>query len=236
MPDPWQTPYNPYQTDNYGNQEDPTRTPYIPSSDNISTGQVAYMKKGDQDPNTMPPPSTQASTSSGTGGGGGGGGTATTGTGPYPDWMSKSPTYNFEAAPDFAGPEFSAPTGETAWNDPGYQFRLRSGREALERGAAARGTLRTGGTLRDIMDYGQNFAAQEYGNIYNRALQDYNTKYQLAKDQFAPQFADWQSKREAEQQRANQEFARQWDLYALQNNLDLSKLGLASNLLGSAPE
>jgi hypothetical protein len=38
--------------------------------------------------------------------------------------------------------------------------------------------LRTGGTLKDIMNYGQEAASQEYGNMFNRALQGWQTQYQ----------------------------------------------------------
>jgi Ni/Co efflux regulator RcnB len=149
--------------------------------------------------------------------------------------MDRSPIYNFTAAPGFDAPKFNAPNSSTAWDDPGYQFRLKSGSDALQRSAAARGTLRTGGTLKDIMDYGQNFASQEYGNIYNRALQNYNTEYQGAKDTYAPKFSDWQMGQNAELSRGNQAFARQWDLYALANNLQMSKDSLAGQLLSTPP-
>lgn len=52
--------------------------------------------------------------------------------------------------------------------DPGYQFRLSEGMKAIERSAAARGLLQSGGTLKGIQRYGQEFAANEYGNAFNR--------------------------------------------------------------------
>ncbi len=82
----------------------------------------------------------------------------------------------------FTPPTFEAPTMESVYADPGYQFRLRSGQEALERSAAARGTLRTGGTLRDILQYGQDLGAQEYAGVYNRALGLYDRRYQSELD------------------------------------------------------
>jgi len=47
-------------------------------------------------------------------------------------------------------------------NSPGYQFRLGEGLKALERSAAARGTLQTGGTLKGLTRYGQEYASNEY--------------------------------------------------------------------------
>ena len=39
---------------------------------------------------------------------------------------------------------------------------------ALDRGAAARGGLLSGGYGRKAIRYGQGFASQEFGNVYNR--------------------------------------------------------------------
>ena len=52
--------------------------------------------------------------------------------------------------------------------DPGYQFRLGEGMKALDRQAAARGGLISGGALRAAQRYGQDAASQEFGNAYNR--------------------------------------------------------------------
>lgn len=76
--------------------------------------------------------------------------------------------------------QFQAPTNVTEQNDPGFQFRLQQGQQALERSAAARGNLLTGGTAKALTQYGQDYASNEYGNVYNRALND----YQLAYNQF----------------------------------------------------
>ena len=52
--------------------------------------------------------------------------------------------------------------------DPGYGFRLAEGQKALERSAAARGGLLSGGTGKALETYGQNMGSQEYQNAYNR--------------------------------------------------------------------
>jgi hypothetical protein len=52
--------------------------------------------------------------------------------------------------------------------DPSYQFRLGEGMKALERSAAARGGLISGGALKAAQRYGQDFASNEFGNAYNR--------------------------------------------------------------------
>ena len=52
--------------------------------------------------------------------------------------------------------------------DPGYGFRLSEGLKALDRQAAARGSLISGGALKAAQRYGQDVASQEFGNAYNR--------------------------------------------------------------------
>jgi hypothetical protein len=70
------------------------------------------------------------------------------------------------------GPDYGKYTKDFGMSDfvtdPGYAFRLSEGQKALERSAAARGGLLSGGTGKRIADYGQNMASQEYSNAYNR--------------------------------------------------------------------
>lgn len=77
---------------------------------------------------------------------------------------------------------FTMPTTADMLNDPGYQFRMDQGRKALEASAAAKGVLRTGGTLKDLLDYGQQFGANEFQNVFNRNLSTYNVNADRAKE------------------------------------------------------
>jgi hypothetical protein len=52
--------------------------------------------------------------------------------------------------------------------DPGYGFRLAEGQKALERNAAARGGLISGGALKAAQRFGQEMGSQEYTNAFNR--------------------------------------------------------------------
>lgn len=52
--------------------------------------------------------------------------------------------------------------------DPGYQFRLQQGQQALERSAAARGGLFSGRAAKDLVAYGQGMGSQEFTNRWNR--------------------------------------------------------------------
>ena len=63
-------------------------------------------------------------------------------------------------ARDFGMSDFQA--------DPGYAFRLSEGLKALDRQAAARGGLMSGGALKAAARYGQDMASDEYMNAFNR--------------------------------------------------------------------
>lgn len=52
--------------------------------------------------------------------------------------------------------------------DPGYGFRLSEGQKALDRQAAARGGLISGGALKAAQRYGQEMGSQEFTNAFNR--------------------------------------------------------------------
>jgi hypothetical protein len=60
--------------------------------------------------------------------------------------------------------------------DPGYAFRMQEGMKALERSAAARGGLLSGGMLRGAQRYGQDLASQEYMNAFNRYQAERNAR------------------------------------------------------------
>lgn len=55
--------------------------------------------------------------------------------------------------------------------DPGYNFRLTEGQQAIDRSAAARGGTQSGAALKAAARYGQDMGSQEYGRAYDR----YNT-------------------------------------------------------------
>ncbi len=62
-------------------------------------------------------------------------------------------------------------------NDPGYQFQLEQGMKALQRSAAAKGTLNSGGTLKGLADYSGGLAATQYQNAWNRNQQAYQQRF-----------------------------------------------------------
>jgi hypothetical protein len=54
--------------------------------------------------------------------------------------------------------------------DPGVAFRISEAQKALTNSAAAKGTLISGGFAKALNDRTQDYASQEYGNAFNRAL------------------------------------------------------------------
>ena len=73
-----------------------------------------------------------------------------------------------------------APAMEALQNDPGYQFRLQEGQQALERSLGARGMNQSGAALRAAQEYGQGLAGQTYDNFFNRQNQMANLGFGAA--------------------------------------------------------
>jgi hypothetical protein len=72
---------------------------------------------------------------------------------------------------------FQAPTLADAENTPGYQFTLQQGTDAINKNAAANGTLFSGNTGKALTDYGQGLASTTYQQDYNNALNTYMSNY-----------------------------------------------------------
>lgn len=85
---------------------------------------------------------------------------------------------NFSSDAKYKPPDpFAPPTADDMLTDPGYTSRLREAQQAIERSASARGTLGTGGTLKDLTQFSQDYAANEYQDLYSRKLNEYLTSY-----------------------------------------------------------
>jgi hypothetical protein len=67
---------------------------------------------------------------------------------------------NGSAVKDFSADDFTS--------DPGYQFRVDQGQQALERSAAARGGLMSGAALKDTARFSQGLASQDYQAAFDR--------------------------------------------------------------------
>lgn len=71
--------------------------------------------------------------------------------------------------------QVTQPDAESAFdtfrNSSGYQFRLGEGLNAVNSGYAGAGALQSGAAMKDINEYGQNFASNEFGK-YTGLLQN----------------------------------------------------------------
>jgi hypothetical protein len=66
------------------------------------------------------------------------------------------------------GPQASQNMLAGLQNYPGYQFALQQGQQGLDRSAASRGLLLSGGQLKDSMNYNQGMADQLFGTYFNQ--------------------------------------------------------------------
>lgn len=167
-----------------------------------------------------------------------------------PPGFQAPPPFTYEA---FAAPAmFQKPTAESILSDPSYLFRLNQGKGALENAASARGVLNSGGTLADVLKFGQNFASQEYNNIFNRdfniwdltwdkALSAYQTNRNNALSNYVTNYGIGTDTRDYLLNLSNNAFAQantQWgnlrDLYQSNQDRPFNKLtSLASLGLGA---
>ena len=82
------------------------------------------------------------------------------------------------AAGEFSGRFRERFAPSDIYEDPSYQFRVQQGLRALQASRAATGMLQTGQGLRDITDYGQQAASQEYQAAFNRFQTEQQREYE----------------------------------------------------------
>lgn len=66
------------------------------------------------------------------------------------------------------GPDAAKTAMDNFQTSPGYQFSLDQGLRAVDAGAASKGLLRSGATLKAEQTFGTGLADQEFTNYYNR--------------------------------------------------------------------
>lgn len=76
--------------------------------------------------------------------------------------------------------QFTAPTEAQAQATPGYQFTLDQGLKSVQNSAAARGLGTSGAALKGASTYATGLADSTYNDVFNRALQTFNTNYSSA--------------------------------------------------------
>lgn len=148
---------------------------------------------------------------------------------PDMSWWRDAPSFDWQydgpAPPTFA---FSAPTADEAGAEPGYGFSRDESLRALTQSKAAQGIQRTGGSLKDLIGYGNKLAEQNYQNVYDRKFglakttydaaehgyeRDYGNAFDLAKTAYAPKLQSWQSEMGARGLASSAAFNRAWDAY-----------------------
>lgn len=87
------------------------------------------------------------------------------------DYQQKKDYYDSAIQSDGYGRLMQDFTGEDLENEPGYQFGMNQGMQALDRSAAARGNLLSGASLKAAQRFGQDYA----GTKFNEAFQRDNT-------------------------------------------------------------
>lgn len=225
------------------------------------------------DPSPTQNPSPSPSPTGGSGGGSGGGGAFPNNLlAPFGGTFTP-PTYGnawdqavgkLGPIPQFNAPElpkidpftydaFAPTTGADVFSDPSFGFRKDIGEKALLNNRAAQGLLRTGGTLKDLLGYNQNFASQEFGNVDARRHADYDTNrgnalgnwttnadatfrmagmdQDRAKAMYEPQLVEWTSKANVGQHaednawdQAYKSFLTDYDIWHNQQNDAFNKL------------
>lgn len=70
-------------------------------------------------------------------------------------------------------------TGKDLENDPGYQFGLNQGYQALDRRAASGGNYFSGAALKAANRYGQDYAGTKFNEAFNRDQTNKNSIYNM---------------------------------------------------------
>jgi hypothetical protein len=80
-------------------------------------------------------------------------------------------------------------SGVNEANDPAYQFNVQQGTDAIQKSAAARGGLVSGGALRDLSQWSQGYGMNQYQQSYTNALAAYQQAYSQFQDTNANTFS-----------------------------------------------
>lgn len=119
--------------------------------------------------------------------------------------------FNF---PDFVPPEqFHAPTKAEAEAEPGFAFRLSQGEGALQAAGAAKGLARSGGFYKGLIGFGQDFASNEYKNVFDRATSQYKTNFDAMLTSQKTNFDEARSEYDTKTHLADSNYDHMWKQY-----------------------
>ncbi len=117
---------------------------------------------------------------------------------------------------------------------------MEQGRKALENSAAGKGTLRTGGTLKDIFAFGNKMGEQNYGNVFGRAKDSYSLNRGNAAENYATNYGVSRDVFDRDYRGALDEFApkaKEAELNQAQSFQEwLAKLNVTQNIFGAGQD
>ena len=139
--------------------------------------------------------------------------------GPEFVYNKQQPQFNYDRGP-LAGYKSDVGTGSIQSymgdiaKDPGYQFQLQQGQQAIDRASAASGRFGGGRAAQELLRQGQGLAATAYGDAFNRAAAEQGVASGINREQYGRDvnFQDRLRQQEQEQYgrgRAGFDIARQ---------------------------
>lgn len=134
---------------------------------------VPYSQKPTTTDTSTPPPPTPSPSPSPSP-------TNTAPSGPAPSFSAPG----YTPPPAFSYADFVAPNPEDLNNDPFYKSTLANEQGAIERSAAARGTLHTGGTIDDLLRNTKDINSSFYNDLYGRKVNEYSMGRRNALDTY----------------------------------------------------
>ena len=137
----------------------------------------------------------------------------------------------FDLSPYEQSKKTAAPMNINVADDPGYQFRMQQGMDAVEQSAAAKGGFFSGQAGKDLTDYSQGLASTEYQGAYNREL----ARRQLGNQAYQSAYGTSMNKELAERGLGQQAYQTGYDAFANdQNRLYNYATGMAGTGLQAA--
>lgn len=130
------------------------------------------------------------------------------------------PSYDYAA--------FKAPTAVEAAAEPGVRLMQQEAQDAIQKSAAARGTLLSGNTLTALQDRSAGIASQAYGDVYARAQNAYATNANEAYKQYQARYNQAAGQYGAAQQAWAENQDRPW-----QQQMQLANLGYGASTAGA---
>jgi hypothetical protein len=108
--------------------------------------------------------------------------------------------------------------------DPGYEFRRSEGGRGIEQSAAARGSVLSGGTLKELTGYNQNLASDEFDRAHGRWADQRNAHLAGVTGQQAFDYGAWGDNKNTRLGALGGERAFDYGVFGDQKNTELGSL------------